>query len=369
MKNRIESGELGTTGMIPGHQGTRQPLKLEALSIYKQRDKLDAVQWFKAARVKLKNLASLGTLFSEEGAIAAIMDRTEVGSTIATWFQAQTNPEILTSMTVFETAFTRRFASGRTVEAALDRLGTIKSTSFADLDLFYTEFCDLTAIVGSQRSKPDLVRNFLDAVPMSMRLLIMVKNPGVRTTATLPIDELFLLAKEIAAAEKLVGGGTKQAVMAVEQQEGARNWHGGVQDVLPIGVNNLNVGRTSSCFNCKSTEHLARDCDKPRRCYNCNQHGHVQHNCQAPPREINTNRDFNRRNDLNRNDYNRTPDRRYPPNNFERDKQMGDSNPRPYNTFGSNGMGDSNPRPYNTLGSNGRGNWRQTPGGQPEDKE
>ena len=139
-------------------------MKLEALSIYKQGDKLDPVQWFKAAKVKLKNQASLGLLYSEEGAIAAIMDRTEVGSTIATWYQAQTNPEVLSSMAVFEAAFTRRFASGRTVEAALDRLSTIKSTNFADLDLFYTDFCDLISIIGSQRSKSDLVRNFLDAV-------------------------------------------------------------------------------------------------------------------------------------------------------------------------------------------------------------
>ena len=104
------------------------------------------------------------------------MDRAEVGSTIATWYQAQTNPEVQSSMAVFEAAFTRRFASGRTVEAALDRLSTIKSTSFGDLDLFYAEFCDLTAIIGSQRSKADLVRNFLDAIPATMRTLIMVRN-------------------------------------------------------------------------------------------------------------------------------------------------------------------------------------------------
>ena len=95
-----------------------------------------------------------------------------------------------TSMAVFEAAFTRRFASGRTVEAALDRLSTIKSTNFADLDLFYTDFCDLISIIGSQRSKSDLVRNFLDAIPQSMRLLILVKNPGIRTSAGMAIDEL-----------------------------------------------------------------------------------------------------------------------------------------------------------------------------------
>ena len=116
------------------------------------------------------------------------MDRAEVGSTIATWYQAQTNPEALSSMTTFEAAFTKRFSSGRTVEAALDRLSTIKSATFPDLDSFYTEFCDLLAIVGPQRSKPDLVRNFLDAVPANMRMFIMVKNPSVRTTAALEID-------------------------------------------------------------------------------------------------------------------------------------------------------------------------------------
>jgi len=68
-------------------------MKLEALSIYKQGDKLDAMTWFRAARVRLKNQASLGSLFSEEGAIAAIMDRADVGSTVATLYQAQTNTE------------------------------------------------------------------------------------------------------------------------------------------------------------------------------------------------------------------------------------------------------------------------------------
>ena len=120
-RNATVRGELGATGSNSKYQGPRQPMKLEALSIYKQGDKLDPVQWFKVARVKLKNQASLGILFSEEGAIAAIMDRTEVGSTIATWYQAQTNPDVLSNMTVFKAAFTRRFASGRTVEAELDR--------------------------------------------------------------------------------------------------------------------------------------------------------------------------------------------------------------------------------------------------------
>ena len=133
-------GEQGATNVGAGNQGPRLPMKLEALSIYKQGDKLDPMQWFKAAKVKLKNQSSLGFLYTEEGAIAAIMDRTEVGSTIATWYQTQSNPEVLSCMLVFEAAFTRRFASGRTVEAALDRLSSIKSTSFADLDLFYTEF-------------------------------------------------------------------------------------------------------------------------------------------------------------------------------------------------------------------------------------
>ena len=41
-----------------------------------------------------------------------------------------------------------------------------------------------------------------------MRLLIMAvtENPGVRRAAAMAINELFLPAKEIAAAEKLVGG-------------------------------------------------------------------------------------------------------------------------------------------------------------------
>ncbi len=294
-------GELGALGAHPSYLPSRQPMKLEALSTYKQGDKLDAMTWFKAARVRLKNQASLGFLFSEEGAIAAIMDRAEVGSTIATWYQAQTNPEVLSNMAAFESAFTRRFASGRTVEAALDRLSTIKSTSFVDLDLFYTEFCDLTSIVGTQRSKPDLVRNFLDAVPPNMRTLIMLKNPGIRTTATMAIDELFLLAKEIAAAEKM--GGAKQAVLLIE--------HGGTDDtthdgeapgIFPVGGTNLggrgasgapqsggfnqhiSGGGTITCRNCNSSAHLTRDCTQQRLCFNCNQPGHSYAMCTSPRR-------------------------------------------------------------------------------------
>ena len=110
-------------------------MKLEALSIYKQGDKLDAMTWFRVARIRLENQANWGSLFSEEGAaIAAIMDRADVGSTVATLYQAQTNPEEQSSMAAIEAAFTRRFAPGRTVEAALDRLSTIESTAFADLD-------------------------------------------------------------------------------------------------------------------------------------------------------------------------------------------------------------------------------------------
>ena len=190
--------------------------------------------------------------------------------------------------------------------------------------------------MGSQRSKSDLVRNFLDAVPANMRMLIMVKNPGVRTAANMAIDELFLLAKEIAAAEKMVGG-AKQAVMLVEQQDGGRNHYGEIPEVFPIEVNNHNEGRASTCFNCNSPMHLSRDCDKPRRCYNCNQYGHVQHNCPAPPRT--PNRDLNRRND-----FNRGTDRHYP----DRDRNISDGN------F----------KPNNTLGNNAKGNWRIHLGGQ-----
>ena len=50
-----------------GYQPSRQPMKLEALSTYKQADKLDAMQWFKAAKVRLKNQACLATFTSFEG--------------------------------------------------------------------------------------------------------------------------------------------------------------------------------------------------------------------------------------------------------------------------------------------------------------
>ena len=46
------NAESSGTGSNSEHYGPRQPMKLEALSIYKQGDKLDPVQWFKAARVK-----------------------------------------------------------------------------------------------------------------------------------------------------------------------------------------------------------------------------------------------------------------------------------------------------------------------------
>ena len=72
-----------------------------------------------------------------------------------------------------------------------------------------------------------------------MRTLITVKNPGIRTTANMAIDELFSLAKGIAAAEKM--GGARQAVMSVDQEvaEGG-NQFGEAMGVLNIGGNKIN---------------------------------------------------------------------------------------------------------------------------------
>ena len=191
--------------------------------------------------------------------------------------------------------------------------------------------------------------NFLDAVPSSMRLLILVKNPGIRTSASMAIDELFLLAKEIAAAEKLVGG-TKNTVMVVNQDTGDKNPYGEAWGVFPINSNRHNEGRTSTCHNCGSTAHLSRDCDKQKRCYNCNQFGHIQHNCPTinrPPV-----RNFNRGGDF------RGGERRYP----DRDREMNDGNSR------SHYLEDNNSRPNNTFSSNARRNGdipqRGQPGGQ-----
>ena len=290
------------------YNGQKQPVKLEALSLFKVNEKIDPMQWFKAAKVKLKNQESLGQLFSEKGAIAAIMDRTEVGSSVATWFNAQTNPEVISSMATFEAAFTRRFASGKTVEAAMERLSQIRTTSFADLDLFYAEFCDLMAIVGVQRSKPDLVRNFLDALPKFMRTFIMVRNPGIRNTAHVAIDELFTLAKEIAAAEGMGSAAKQHTVMVTELQElqelsGERAHWEQQAEVFPVTTSGRNEDTPSKCWNCNSTSHQSRLCDKPRRCFHCGQTGHVKYNCPGlmnPRNERNdaptnaNSRDFNK---------------------------------------------------------------------------
>ena len=69
-----------------------------------------------------------------------------------------------------------------------------------------------------------------------MRMLIMVKNPGVRTAVTMAINKLFLLAKEIAAAEKMVGG-IKHSVMLVDQEVGERSPYREALGVIPISAN------------------------------------------------------------------------------------------------------------------------------------
>ena len=40
-----------------------------------------------------------------------------------------------------------------------------------------------------------------------------------------------------------------------------------------------NKGKGKGCFNCGSTEHIARDCPKPVTCHNCGEEGHYAANC------------------------------------------------------------------------------------------
>ena len=49
-----------------GYQPSRQPMKLEALSTYKQADKLDAMQWFKAAKVRLKKIKQVWVFYFQK---------------------------------------------------------------------------------------------------------------------------------------------------------------------------------------------------------------------------------------------------------------------------------------------------------------
>ena len=61
-RGRGEPGAQST-----GYQPSRQPMKLEALSTYKQADKLDAMQWFKAAKVRLKKSSKFGFFIFRRG--------------------------------------------------------------------------------------------------------------------------------------------------------------------------------------------------------------------------------------------------------------------------------------------------------------
>jgi len=102
-----------------------------------------------------------------------------------------------------------------------------------------------------------------------MRTLITVKNPGIRTTANMAIDELFSLAKGIAAAEKM--GGARQAVMSVDQEvaEGG-NQFGEAMGVLNIGGNKINGRRSNTMGGSYKGGYNQPNDDKGSTCFNCN---------------------------------------------------------------------------------------------------
>ena len=278
--------------------------KLESLSLFSTTSLLDPIIWFERGKGALRSQAIFGAEFSEQQAIAAMMDRAEAGSAIATWFGSQKDTSILSTGVAFEKAFRKRFGSSRTVEAALDKLGTIKSTAYKSLDEFYGQFSDLVAVVGVQRSHQDLVRNLLDAIPPNIRMLVLIKTTGLSGSVDpvlIPLDDLFGLAKEMVNAEKHKNMLQISSVSGVRmlnvhdqfspeaftrgdygnQCTNCNSWHDSKTECIMA----VHSSPTRFCYGCNSPDHIRKDCPIAtaggRKCFTCGRMGHIARDCRS----------------------------------------------------------------------------------------
>ena len=232
-------------------------MKLEALSVFARNSGISPMVWYEREKRAIRSLAILGQEFSEQQTIAAIMDRAEAGSEVERWF-GSLESDVWSNEDKFDTAFRKRFDLSRTVDTALERLLVIRSSGFNSIDTFYGEFSDLVATVGSQRSHPDLVRNFLDAIPQEVIILVVLRKESAREIHQTPLDEIFELTKEVIFIVK----GRHSLVATVSE----------VEQVLAV---------QSGGVRCKSMSHVVRFCSMKdeRVCYRCKEVGHLAFNC------------------------------------------------------------------------------------------
>ena len=162
--------KLGSVAEGSGREGNKcsRPLVLHSLSMFTCSSIIDPIIWFDRAKAVLRNASAAGTEFSEAQGVAAVMDRAEAGSVVATWFN-NLGEATMASGKLFESAFRRRFGISKTIEAAGVKMQNIKSIKFKIFDAFYSEFVDLVAIVGEARSHRDVVSNFLEALPSNVK--------------------------------------------------------------------------------------------------------------------------------------------------------------------------------------------------------
>ena len=114
-----------------------RPLKLEALSVFTRNAGISPMVWYERGRRAIRSLAIFEQKFSEQQAIAAIMDRAEAGSEVERWF-GSLDSEVWSNGDRFDKAFRKRFDSSRTVDSALEKLLVIRSSGFSSIDTFYT---------------------------------------------------------------------------------------------------------------------------------------------------------------------------------------------------------------------------------------
>ncbi len=277
-----DKDSLGVESVVSRGKGSygMRPLKLESLSVFTRNGGISPMVWYEKGRRAIRSLAIFDQEFSEQQAIAAIMDRAEAGSEVERWFGSLDN-EVWSSGDRFDIAFRKRFDSSRTVDSALEKLLVIRSSGFSSIDTFYGEFSDLVATVGTQRSHQDLVRNFLDAIPPEVRILVVLRKVSAREIYQTPLDEIFELTKEVIFIVK----GRHSLVATVSEGEQVLAVQPGCVRCKSRAhvVKFCTMKDERVCYRCKEVGHLAFNCVKgdTRKCFNCGASGHEARQCEV----------------------------------------------------------------------------------------